>query len=166
MRLPAIAFLTLTMVPAAFAGWGVSVQIGGGPYYGYAPRYADYARRYIPGPEMRRVFVVARYARVEPDVVVDYYRRGYGWDSVCAEFGVPMDVLYERDYVVAPPPVYVAPPPVYGYYGGPRPVYRERYYVAPRPVYRPEYRGHERGYDRRDWDRGRREHDRGPRGRW
>lgn len=158
MRLPAIAVLTLSLMPAAFAGWGVSVNIGAPPYYGYAPREVVYAQRYIPAPEMRRVFVVARYGRVSPNVVVDYYRRGYGWDGICAQFGVPMDMMYERDYMMAPPPVRVyRPAPVYGYYEAPRPVYRERYYEPPRR----EWRGHEY----RDHGERRGDHGRG-RGRW
>lgn len=153
MRLLKTTLITLMLASTAFAGVGITVNIGSAPYYGYPPPDVAYVQRYIPEYDMPRVFVIARYAHVAPIVVVDLYRRGYGWDGICSRYGVPM-AAFEP------------------YYGG----YRGRYYSAPPVRYygRPAYgygfyegRGHDRyygrGYDRHyekhwDHDRG---HDRG-----
>lgn len=103
--------------PAAWADWGVSVNIGvGAPYYGYAPADVVYVERYVPAYDVPRIFVVARHARVRPALVVDYYRRYPAWGSVCSRFGVPVSVFGGHSYA----PAYIAsPPPMYYDRGGP-----------------------------------------------
>jgi hypothetical protein len=124
--------------PAAWADWGISVNIGA-PYYGYAPADVVYVERYVPDYDVPRIFVVARHARVRPALVVDYYRRFPAWGAVCSRFGVPAAMVYGSGY--APyeqyAPRYVAPPPAYYYRGGP-----------PRGHAYGYYRSRGRGHDR------------------
>ncbi|QOY89205.1 hypothetical protein [Paludibaculum fermentans] len=163
MRLLKTTLFTLLLACTASAGVGISINIGSAPYYGYAPPDVAYVQRYVPEYDMPRVFVIARYAHVHPTVVVDMYRRGYGWDGICSRYRVPVaafDSYYgPRGRYYAPPP----PPP--RYYGG--------YSYAPRGNGFYDGRGYDRnynrGYDRRyekHWDK---HYDRGrghDRGRW
>ncbi len=119
MRTTLLVAVAVMAAPAAFADWGINVNIGTPPYYGYAPREVVYVERYVPAYEVPRVFVVARHARIRPAVVVDYYRRHPSWDRVCTRFGVPAPAVYGYGYAE---PRYVAPPvPVYSYRPGPPP---------------------------------------------
>ncbi|MBI4892345.1 MAG: hypothetical protein HY821_17105 [Acidobacteria bacterium] len=119
MRTTLLAAVAVMAAPAAFADWGINVNIGTAPYYGYAPQEVVYVERYVPAYEVPQVFVVARHARIRPAVVVDYYRRHPSWNSVCARFGVPDSVFYGNGYAAQS---YVAPPPpAYYYRPGPPP---------------------------------------------
>ena len=141
MRLLTTTLFTVTLACTAYAGVGISINIGSAPYYGYAPPQVAYVEQYVPAYDMPRVFVISRYARVQPTVVVDLYRRGYGWNNICARYGVPMAAF--ASYYPPPRPVYYAamPPPV-RYYGPPP----GRYYG---PGYGHGYgRGYARGYAR------------------
>lgn len=112
MRNLLLAAVAVFTAPAAFADWGISVNIGpGAPYYGYAPADVVYVERYVPAYDVPRVFVIARHARVRPALVVDYYRRYPAWGSVCSRFGVPQSAFYGMDYA----PRYMAPPRGHGY---------------------------------------------------
>lgn len=119
MRNLLLAAATVITAPAAFADWGVSVNIGTPPYYGYAQPDVVYVERYVPDYDVPRIFMVARHARVRPALVVDYYRRYPAWNSVCSRFGVPVSVVFGNGYYA---PRYVAPPPPDYYYreGPPR----------------------------------------------
>lgn len=161
MRLLTTTLFTLMLACTAQAGVGITVNIGSAPYYGYAPPDVAYVQRYVPEYDMPRVFVIARYAHVQPMVVVDMYRRGYGWDGICSRYRVPVAAF---DAYYGPRGRYYAPPPPPRYYGG--------YSYAPRGNGFYDGRGYDRnynrGYDRRydkHWDK----HDRGrghDRGRW
>lgn len=110
-----LAAMAVTAAPAAFADWGVHVNIGTPPYYGYAQPEVVYVERYVPSDDVPRIFLVARHARVRPALVVDYYRRFPAWGAVCSRFGVPVSAVYGPVY--APyAPRYVAPPPPPAHY--------------------------------------------------
>ena len=79
---------------AAQAQVHIGVSIGAPPYYGYPSREVGYVERYVPAYDMPRVFVVSRYAGVAPLVVVNLYRRGWGWDRICGHYGVPREAFY------------------------------------------------------------------------
>lgn len=125
MRQLLIVAVAAFAAPAAFADWGINVNIGTPPYYGYAQPDVVYVERYVPDYDVPRIFMVARYARVRPGLVVDYYRRYPAWGSVCSRFGVPVSVVFGSGYgpgYYAPryvEPRYYAPPPAYYYREGP-----------------------------------------------
>ena len=156
MRLLTTTLFTLMLACTAQAGVGISINIGSAPYYGYAPPEVAYVQQYVPAYDMPRVFVIARYAHIQPMVVVDMYRRGYGWDGICSRDRVPVAAF---DAYYGPRGGYYAPPPP-RYYGG--------YGYAPRGSAFYGGRGYDRHYDKhydKHWDK----HDRGRghgRGRW
>jgi hypothetical protein len=126
MRQLLIVAVAALAAPAAFADWGINVNIGTPPYYGYAQPEVVYVERYVPDYDVPRIFMVARYARVRPAMVVDYYRRYPAWGPVCSRFGVPVSVVFGSGYepgYSAPryvePRVYAPPPPAYYYREGP-----------------------------------------------
>ncbi|WP_321474890.1 hypothetical protein [uncultured Paludibaculum sp.] len=144
MRLLTTTLFTLMLACTAQAGVGISINIGTAPYYGYAPPQVAYVERYVPEYDMPRVFVISRYARVQPMVVVDLYRRGYGWDGICSRYGVPMAAF--DPYYGPRGAYYRAPGPPMRYYGPPA-----RYYAPVRGPYgygRGFARGYDRGYER------------------
>ena len=98
MRQLLIVAVAALAAPAAFADWGINVNIGTPPYYGYAQPDVVYVERYVPDYDVPRIFMVARYARVRPVMVVDYYRRYPAWGSVCSRFGVPVSVVFGSGY--------------------------------------------------------------------
>ncbi len=127
MRNFLLAAVAIMAAPAAWADWGINVNIGvGTPYYGYAPADVVYVQRYVPDYDVPRIFIVARHARVRPAMVVEYYRRYPAWGSVCSRFGVPVSAVYGSGYgpgYYAPrysePRYYAPPPPAYYYREGP-----------------------------------------------
>jgi hypothetical protein len=88
------AACALSAASALHAGVGITVNIGQAPYYGYAPADVVYVERYVPVYDVPRVLFISRYAQVSPAVVVNLYRKGWGWDRVCNRYRVPVNAFY------------------------------------------------------------------------
>lgn len=100
------AVLTFGGLATAQARVNIHVNIGSGPYYGYAPYDVAYVERYVPAPYVPRVLLMSRYAGIAPRRVVRHYRDGWGWDRMCNHYRVPTRVIYAPAYG----PAYVAHP--------------------------------------------------------
>jgi len=85
-------------ITTATAGVDIHINLGGAPYYGYAPRDVVYVERYVPAPYVPRVFMLSRHAHVPPSVIVGHYRDGWGWDRMCRHYHVPARVFHEPAY--------------------------------------------------------------------